>query len=327
MSENQRGYPLTKSDTTVLDLGHMAIEGNILPPQWLRHLTFENGKPYTIAAVLLSDVVYWYRPIWPRDEVTGQPLPPRKKFKADKIQRSYDAYVQMYGFTKGQVTEAFHYLEKQGLVNLNFRTINTPNGKLGNVLFIGLNIQRLAEITNTVPPIQLETDRGTDETGEGATSNGTGIMPKPETNTDTTTEISTHINGAGQKDYLDSILTGKTNGVSEYTAPNPIDQWAKYSKQTIQHYLDIFKIKLNEVSRGLLGNLSGVPGYTWESYDIYLQAYARKGINPYDVEKFCNGYQDFLQGKPVDQILNRIPVNGTNGDGNPVKRHKDGGWG
>jgi hypothetical protein len=63
----------------------MNFEGNITPHSWYTHIKRESGKPYTIAIVLLSEIVYWYRPKEVKDEKTGQVVGLRKRYEADKL--------------------------------------------------------------------------------------------------------------------------------------------------------------------------------------------------------------------------------------------------
>lgn len=195
-------YKTTPDDTAVLQIANINITGNILPPAWLKNLTFENGKPYTTAALILSDIVYWYRPVVIRDETTGLVTGLGKKFRADKLQRNYESLAEMYGFTKRQVTDACHYLAEQGLIDLDFRTIIKDGIKNGNVLFIGLNVERLAEITN-VTGITLQRDRV-------SRFDVIGITPKRETNTENTPEINNTKDNLKGPDW-DGLNLGASN--------------------------------------------------------------------------------------------------------------------
>jgi hypothetical protein len=303
MTEPQptRGYrlsPKEKAYDIVMGLPAIAIEGNVLPPQWLKHLRFPNGKPHAIAAILLSDVVYWYRPIILRDEVTGEVLPPRKKFKADLIQRSYDTYVELYGFTKRQVKDAFHYLESEGLVTLDFRTIDSPGGKLGNVLFIGLNIFRLAEITT--PPMTLERNRVSAEALEVSRQNGTGITPERHTNTDSTTQTTTDKkslppSGKPAKDYLTDVVTlqGKT---SEVTAPAPVDQWLNYRDEALAIFQRLSGAwghtpQEREVRKGLItGGVAERPDFDPARFEQAITESLAAGVNSANIARFWEVY-------------------------------------
>lgn len=67
----------------------MEITGNVIPLNWFKTITTANGKPNSTAIMLLSDIVYWYRPKILRDEATGEFIGIKKRFKADLLQRSY----------------------------------------------------------------------------------------------------------------------------------------------------------------------------------------------------------------------------------------------
>jgi hypothetical protein len=53
-------------------IGEINFRGNTIPHYWYNHLTFKNGKPNLNAIVILSEIVYWYRPTSNKDEKTGQ---------------------------------------------------------------------------------------------------------------------------------------------------------------------------------------------------------------------------------------------------------------
>lgn len=64
---------------SVSEMASITISGNIVPPQWFKTITFENGKPDTNAILILSDIVYWHRPTEVRDERSGAVVGYRKK--------------------------------------------------------------------------------------------------------------------------------------------------------------------------------------------------------------------------------------------------------
>jgi len=141
----------------VLEIGKIAITGNIVPSHWYQTLTFANGKPHFVAVTLLSDIVYWYRPTEVRDEHTGQVIGLKKKFRADFLQRQTKAYSKQFGFSEKQIQEALKYLEDNGYIKRHFRDINlgVDTGTLSNRQFIELipssveKIQKIATYTPT----------------------------------------------------------------------------------------------------------------------------------------------------------------------------------
>lgn len=153
-------YPINQ---TVLDVGEMNITGNVIPMNWFKWLVRtpkrdpdkpppkrpHPPKPHTTAIMILADIVYWYRPTIVRDEETGQRVGAYKKFKADKLQRSRRYYVDLFGYSKNQVSEALKFLVQQGVITTELRQdIVTKRGTpLSNVMFIDLNVNRLKQIT------------------------------------------------------------------------------------------------------------------------------------------------------------------------------------
>ena len=124
------------TNKVVLAIGGIHFEGHLIPHEWYEYLKTGNGTPYLNAMHILADVIYWYRPVTVIDEHTGKLLGYRQKFKADKLQRSYDYYVNRMGFTKGQVKSAVDYLVREGYLTREFRTIIVNDVKLANVMFL-----------------------------------------------------------------------------------------------------------------------------------------------------------------------------------------------
>lgn len=134
---------------TVIEVGKISFTGNIIPHNWYKTLTYENGKPNFNAIIILSEIVYWYRPVERKDEATGQLVALERKFHSDILQRSYKSLANQFGMTKRQVEDAVKYLEDQGLIKRERRVVKISNGEtLGNVLFIDLNVKRLKQITH-----------------------------------------------------------------------------------------------------------------------------------------------------------------------------------
>jgi hypothetical protein len=168
-------------------ISEMHFEGNIIPASWYQTLRFPNGKADLIAINLLSDIVYWYRATEKRDEATGALRGWQKRFKADLLQRSYQAFAEHFGLTKRQVQDACTRLAKvHGVIRLVFRTIDTPTGRLANVLFIAPVPEKIRAITH-------QRDRSHVQTGHLPRSNGIPPTSQRETDPEITTEITTEI--------------------------------------------------------------------------------------------------------------------------------------
>lgn len=140
-------------DTIVERIGKMHVEGNIIPTTWYRHplLRFRSGKPNTVAITILGDILYWYRPTEIRDDSTGRVVGRRKKFKADKLQKSYASWADLFGFTRNQVKAAVDFLRARGLVQTELRDLPVQGLTLRNVMFVEPVPAKVAELM-TIPP-------------------------------------------------------------------------------------------------------------------------------------------------------------------------------
>jgi hypothetical protein len=150
----------------VLKMAKINLEGNIIPQQWYRHITYPSGKPNPIAVTLLAEIVYWYRPVIERDPITGEVIGYRKKFKGDKLQRSYQSFADQFGFSKRQVQDAMKRLVELGLIRIEFRNIKTETGLvLTNVMYVEPVTEEIERITyNGINKIYgKETDEETEE--------------------------------------------------------------------------------------------------------------------------------------------------------------------
>lgn len=123
-------------DNVVMKIGKLNLKGNVIDNGWFAALTHESGKPNLVAIILLSEIVYWYKPTEVRNEETGAFLGYKKKFKADKFQRSYSAFAQQFGFSKKQVKDACNFLKDKQLITIELRTIEVNGQKYNNVMYI-----------------------------------------------------------------------------------------------------------------------------------------------------------------------------------------------
>lgn len=173
-------------------VGRISITGNIIPQIWYKTITHPSGKPYLEAIVILSDIVYWYRPTEVHDERTGEVIAYRKRFKADLLQRSYADLAQQFGISKREATNAVVALEKIGVVRRHLRTIDVNGTKMANVLFLELVPKALLALTcGEVTPITFKSDTSHVQKGDLSRSEVTPLTFKSETNTENTTENTT----------------------------------------------------------------------------------------------------------------------------------------
>ena len=132
---------------TVDRMANFAITGNVVPQTWYRTILRETGKPHLLAIMILSDIVYWYRPKEVRDEVTGHIRGYEKRFAGDFVQKSYEKYAELYGQDRKSIKRAFDLLVDLGVVKRFFRTIKTDSAPLTNVMFLDLDVKKLHELT------------------------------------------------------------------------------------------------------------------------------------------------------------------------------------
>lgn len=175
---------LTTGNSVVDSIGRINISGNVIPMSWYKTIVRETGKPYLEAIVILSDIVYWYRPTEIRDETSGELIGYKKKFKSDLLQRSYQQLANMFGISKREATNAIVRLEKLGVIKRVFRTLNINDVVTSNVLFLELIPERLAKLTFGTEPLKpaesskkgigitFKSDRGHFQKGEVYTRSG-----------------------------------------------------------------------------------------------------------------------------------------------------------
>lgn len=123
-------------DTILREINELNLVGNILPHCWYSKIKLPSGKPDLLGMVVLSEIVYWYRPVVVKCENTGSVIGYRKKFAADMLQRSLTSFAEQFGESKRRIAEALKRLEKSGLIIKELRTIDTAMGRIGNVLYL-----------------------------------------------------------------------------------------------------------------------------------------------------------------------------------------------
>lgn len=132
---------------TVDKMSRLHISGNIIPVTWYKTIRKSTGKPNLNAIIILADIVYWYRPTEVRDEMTGELIGLKKKFRADLLQRSYQQIADQFGITKRDATNAVVELEKLKVVRRVFRTLHVNGQQVPNVLFLDLDVEILELLT------------------------------------------------------------------------------------------------------------------------------------------------------------------------------------
>ena len=110
-----------------------------------------NGRVNLLAINILADIVYWYRPMEIRDEMTGDVTWKKKFADDDYLQRNYSKICEKYNVSTKQAREALIVLETLGVVKRHFRTIETEMGKCPNVMYIELIPEALYKLTYPEP--------------------------------------------------------------------------------------------------------------------------------------------------------------------------------
>lgn len=169
-------------------LMNIDFNGNVIHSLWFKTIVKENGKADLVAINILADIVYWYRPTPVRDEESGKVIGYRKKFKADLLQRNYDSYADQFGLSKRQVADAFSRLEKLGIIQRVFRTLNVNGMLINNVLHIDLNYDGLIKysteeiaVDTVSTPVPKKRDPYHEISGEGSRKNVIGLPKKRDT--------------------------------------------------------------------------------------------------------------------------------------------------
>ncbi len=191
-------------------LREIAFTGNVIPQNWYRVFVksdLKHPKPHLLAINILADIVYWYRPREIRDEGTGQVIGFQKKFRDDKLQRSYAQIAEQFGCSSGQAKDAIVFLEHMGVARREFRTLQSNGMVYANVLYLDLDVARLKELTYPSGEISPDgcpekPDGVSDEISRTPVSEFRGGCAEistdpygkfPRTNTENTTKTSTEI--------------------------------------------------------------------------------------------------------------------------------------
>ncbi|CTX59446.1 replication protein [Escherichia coli] len=218
----------------VMAIGQINISGNVTPANWWKYIRLPSGRPDATAIALLSEIVYWYRPTEVRDEHTGALLGYRKRFQGDKLQRSYQAFAEQFGFGKRETADALKRLRDAGFITLDLRTVEMLDGvKCSNILFVGINPQAIAAITtpSSVSPESNSNNAISDtaitlKRNTPRRHNGTGDTPNVDTNTEITTEITTET-----KNTIDASADASARSARQEYSPEFEQAWQEYPKR------------------------------------------------------------------------------------------------
>lgn len=191
-------YELTiKTGNDIVDeVGTLNFTGNIIPESWYTTIVSKTGKTNSLAILILSDIVYWYRPSEIRNE-SGMSVHYEKRFSEDLLQRSYEQLCTKFNITKKQARDCIVFLEELGVIKIHFRKIESPNGPLPNVMYLELIPAVLKQLTfpfedkgiykNVDTSLQIDKDVPTNT----ETRSNNFIETNTKTTTKNTTETTT----------------------------------------------------------------------------------------------------------------------------------------
>lgn len=117
-------------------------------PTWYKTVVDEKGRTNILSVAILHDVFYWYT----SDKVCGTDnVISCKNDYSDKycVQRSYEQLEDMFNVSRKQVYTALLLLEKIGVIQRVFKSVDTEFGTIHNVMFLIINPEKLYEISFT----------------------------------------------------------------------------------------------------------------------------------------------------------------------------------
>jgi len=182
-------YDLTDE---VKAIGSLNFEGNITPIEWFSYIRLPNNKPDLVSIILLSDIVYWYRPTTLRDEHSGKITSYKKKFKSDLLQKSYNDLEELFGLTKDQIKKSLQRLEQLNLIKRVFRHITSQGSSLANVMFIQIFPEQISKITERAFDMGINTHTSEYSYPGVCANKPTHPGIYPHTYTETTTNTTTN---------------------------------------------------------------------------------------------------------------------------------------
>ena len=282
---------MTTGNELVDKIGEIAITGNIIPQMWYETLKKDDGKPYFQAIIILADIVYWYKPVEVRDEKTGRVVGYKKKFSADLLQRTYDSIAEQFGLSKNETVNAIKFLEKKGAIYRELRTVECGDIRCGNVLFLGINPEKIQELTfkKSYTYLSAEGRGGVSADREVSTRNG-------ETYTENTTEISSNVRDINITHEKEKSIKKKDSEIEQEFE----EVWKLYprkedKKKAFSAYKTARKkASFDEIKKGV------------ETYSNHIKArntdkcYIKLGATYFNGECWANNYE---QSEPKEELI------------------------
>jgi hypothetical protein len=234
-------------NATADSVGMMNFTGNVIPSVWFRTVVNDRGKPHLLAIMILSEIVYWYRPAEVRDEATGEFLGYKTKFKNDLLQKSYKSLAEHYQVSKRQVTDAVIMLEKLGVIKRVFRTVQKNGVLYNNVLFISLNPDVLREIT-----YPTESQKKSGDFSDGNTAEESGSNAE-EPGSSATEPDEGGVDEVPANENVDSFLDNSVDNITPITKKRE-----RVSRKNVRGYPEISGDKYNRLHTKTTSNHSNL---------------------------------------------------------------------
>ena len=210
----------------------------------------------------------------------------KKKFKKDKLQKTYEALGERFGLSKRQAKLACDYLKEKGIITVEFRTIKTSQGRVPNVMFVEPVIEELKKITGVnrsvnvgYPTIECNTPNNSEvepkidkdnnlekpSENEGLSNNDTtecnisdnGVedilqqnVTYPTSECDTNTKISLENTN---KDYMDIISTRENIHNDKCEKEDSLEE--ELPNKKVEYVEEMLDIKLNKKQRKIISTL------------------------------------------------------------------------
>jgi hypothetical protein len=108
------------------------------------------------------------------------------------LQRSYKDLEDLSGLTRDQIKKSLQRLEKLGLIKRVFRNIKSQSTNLSNVMFIEINVIKIAEITEKKLNVSFNTHTYGQKNSDGKVYLPIHTSENTQTYTETTTQITTN---------------------------------------------------------------------------------------------------------------------------------------
>lgn len=128
----------------VMAMQQLHLSGNVIPKMWYRTITYRNKRgayPHLLAINILADICYWYRPAEIMDDKTGKIIGYQKRFKADRLQRSYRQLCEMFGCSEVQARDAINMLDARQLVLKEYR--HSKGGRMNWMMYLEPNVAQV----------------------------------------------------------------------------------------------------------------------------------------------------------------------------------------